>query len=303
MEVCRISPQRVESDDVAFRMAPRLNAAGRMAHANLALRLLTTDNPERALAIARTLDRLNSRRQSTEADITGQIRQQIAANPHLLDRQALLMAETEWHEGVLGIVAARLARDYCRPVVLLSRRGSVARGSARSIPGIDLYRLLTACEMHLDHFGGHAMAAGLSLPVDRIDAFAHQLQRHLAEHTLPENYRPRLQLDAEITLNQITPGLLDQLESLQPFGQATPEPLFMLRDIEVDSHRLVGGHHRQMVLKSRHPATTMRVPAIQFNVDPAHMPPARFTRLAFCLRWNRWNGSRRLQLVVQATDP
>ena len=303
MDVSRVAVNRVESDDVAFRLAPRLNAAGRVAHANLALRLLTTGNTRRATRIARTLDRLNTRRQDMETDIMGQIRQRIAAEPDILDRQALVMAENNWHEGVLGIVAARLTREHARPVILLARNGSQARGSARSIPGIDLYRLLASCETHLEHFGGHAMAAGLALPVDRLKAFEEELLVHLAQQTRPEDYRQRLTLDAEISFGRITPHLLDQLESLQPFGQATPEPLFLARDIEVDSHRVVGGHHRQMVLQSRTRTTPAGYHAIQFNIQPDQKPPTRYERLAFHLRWNRWNGSKRPQLMIVATDP
>jgi single-stranded-DNA-specific exonuclease len=303
MDVSRVDLHRVESDDVAFRLAPRLNAAGRVAHANLALRLLTTDNAHRAHRMAQTLDRLNARRQSMETNIADQIRQRIEARPEILDRQALVMAERNWHEGVLGIVAARLAREYCRPVILLAHDGSVARGSARSIPGIDLYRLLTACKTHLDHFGGHAMAAGLALPMQALPSFEEQLLANLAKQTRPEDFRPRLTLDAEIGLHQVTPNLLDQLESLQPFGQAMPEPLFMARDIDVHTHRVVGGHHRQMLLRSRNRIETAGLHAIQFNIDPEQNPPACFKRLAFHMRWNRWNGSRHPQLVVAATDP
>ncbi len=303
MDISRVAGDQVESDDVAFRLAPRLNAAGRLAHANLALRLLTTGNTRRATRMARTLDRLNTRRQDMETDIIDQIRRRIAAHPSILERQALVMAESNWHEGVLGIVAARLTREHARPVILLAHNGSQARGSARSIPGIDLYRLLASCETHLDHFGGHAMAAGLTLRVDRLKAFEEQLQAHLAEETRPEDYRQHLTLDAEISLNQITPHLLDQLESLQPFGQATPEPLFLARDIEVESHRVVGGHHRQMILRSRNQTTTADYHAIQFNIQPDQKPPTRYERLAFHLRWNRWNGSKRPQLMIVATDP
>jgi single-stranded-DNA-specific exonuclease len=213
------------------------------------------------------------------------------------------MAERNWHDGVLGIVAARLARVYYRPVILLSRQGALARGSARSIPGIDLHRILTACEAHLDHYGGHAMAAGLALPWEALQAFEKQLLQTLAEQTSPEDYRPRLALDAEIRLHEITPRLLDQLESLQPFGQAMPEPLFMVRDSLVESHRVVGGHHRQMVLRPRSRAETKPLQAIQFRIDPAQPPPHCFRRLAVHLRWNRWNGTQRPQLVIAAADP
>lgn len=303
MEICRIATDRVESDDVAFRLAPRLNAAGRMAHANLALRLLITRDPGRARRIARTLDRLNTRRQLTENTILDQIRACIADRPQLLERRALVMARSEWHEGVLGIVAARMARAYCRPVVLLCRNGRVARGSARSLPGIDLFRGLTACRDHLTHFGGHAMAAGLTLPVDQLPAFEEHLEAYLTQQTLAEDYRPRLVLDAEIEVNRIRPPLLDQLEALQPFGQALAEPLFLLRKVTVNTHRLVGGHHRQMVLSTAGPGAVPRVQAIQFNIDPEQPPPGSFDRLACHLRWNRWNDSRRPQLVVVATDP
>jgi len=302
MAASRIPSDRVASDDVAFRLAPRLNAAGRVAHASLALRLLTTDNPRHAERMARTLDRLNTRRQQMEAGIVDQIQHRIEGQPDLLDRQALILAEKDWHEGVLGIVAARLARQHTRPVILLTRSGSQVRGSARSVPGIDLYRLLASCETCLDHFGGHAMAAGLTLSVDRLADFEEQLLTNLAGQTQPEDFRKHLTLDAEITLDQISSHLLDQLESLQPFGQATPEPLFLARDVGVDTHRLVGGHHRQMVLQSRN-QTAAGYPAIQFNIDPSQDPPARFARLAFHARWNRWNGSKRPQLVVVATVP
>jgi single-stranded-DNA-specific exonuclease len=303
MDVSRVAPERLEAADVGFRLAPRLNAAGRMAHANLALRLLTTRSTRRAQRIARTLDRLNARRQQTERTIVDQIRQHLATQPELLENRALVMAGRDWHEGVLGIVAARLAHDYARPVVLLSHNGSLARGSARSIPGIDLYRLLAACQDHLTRFGGHAMAAGLSLPAKELAAFEQRLQRYLWEETQPEDYRPRLSLDAEIVLDQITPHLLDQLEALQPFGQAIPEPLFMLRDVTVDACEVVGDHHRRMILKSASSAHTARVRAIHFNVDACQAPPKRFDRLAGHLRWNRWNNTQTPQLVIVATDP
>jgi single-stranded-DNA-specific exonuclease len=302
MGVSRVAPNRVGSDDVAFRLAPRLNAAGRVAHANLALRLLTTDNTHRATRIARTLDRLNTRRQDLETDIIDQIHHRIEAEPGILDRQALVMADRNWHEGVLGIVAARLTRKHTRPVILLAHNGVQARGSARSIPGIDLYRLLVSCETHLERFGGHAMAAGLALHVDQLKPFEEKLLTQLAAKTQPEDYRQRLTIDAEIALDQITPRLLDQLESLQPFGQTTPEPLFLARNIDVDSHRLVGGHHRQMVLRSGNKAASAGHHAIQFNIQPEQKPPTRYKRLAFHLRWNRWNGSKRPQLMVAATD-
>lgn len=303
MNVSRVTANRVESDDIAFRLAPRLNAAGRVAHANLALRLLTTANKQRATRIARTLDRLNTRRQTMEATIIKQIHQRLEAEPDIMGRQALVLADPNWHEGVLGIVAARLTRAHTRPVILLAHKGSLARGSARSISGIDLYRLLTACAEHLEHFGGHAMAAGLTLRIDRLEAFEEQVLAHLAEQTGPEDYRQRLTIDAEILFRQITPHLLNQLESLQPFGQAIPEPVFIARDVEVDSHRVVGGHHRQMVLRSRHQGATTTLQAIQFNIQPEQEPPTRYNRLAFHLRWNRWNGSKRPQLMVAATEP
>lgn len=303
MEISRVDLHRVEPDDIAYRLAPRLNAAGRVAHANLALRLLTTQSPERARRIAQILNRLNARRQSIETDIMDQIRRTIDARPDLLDRQALVLAEKNWHAGVLGIVAARLAREHCRPVILLTREGSLAHGSGRSIPGIDLYRLLASCKAHLAHYGGHAMAAGLTLPWEAFRDFETRLLEALAEQTRPEDYLRRLAVDAEIALHQITPRLLNQLEALQPFGQAMPEPVFLGRDIRVASHRLVGGHHRQMVLRSHRRTESAGLQAIQFGIDPALNPPAYYKRLAFHLRWNRWNGNQRPQLVVVATDP
>jgi single-stranded-DNA-specific exonuclease len=303
MNISRVTAGSIESDDVAFRLAPRLNAAGRVAHANLALRLLTTRNHQRARRIARTLDRLNKRRQQMEQDIANQIRQRIETQPQLLERPALVMAADDWHEGVLGIVAARLSREYSRPAILLVRNGATLRGSARSIPGIDLYGMLTSCAVHLEHFGGHAMAAGLTLRRSQARAFEQDFLSRLAQTTRPEDYRPRITIDAAISLGQITPRLLDQLENLQPYGQAIPEPLFLLRNILVEQTKVVGGHHRQFTLRSKDPSPGKTVQAIQFNIDPAIEAPSRFNRLAVHLRWNRWNGSKRPQLMVVATDP
>ena len=303
MDISRVSPSRIEAEDIAFRLAPRLNAAGRVAHANLALRLLTTDSARRARRIARTLDRLNTRRRQMEAGIIDQVHLRIKSQPDILERRALVLTADSWHEGVLGIVAARLVREHGRPVILLTQSGSRFRGSARSIPGIDLHRLLKTCCHHLEHFGGHAMAAGLTLKADQFEAFEAELMMVLKEKTGPEDYRRRLTLDAEISLDQIRPDLIDQLERLQPFGQATPEPLFAIREVTVASHRVVGGHHRQMVLKPDGHNGKSGYQAIQFNIDPDQPPPARYARMAVHLRWNRWNGSKRLQLMVTATDP
>jgi single-stranded-DNA-specific exonuclease len=147
------------------------------------------------------------------------------------------------------------------------------------------------------------MAAGLTLPWEHLEAFEQQVLTSLAEKTRPEDYDRRRSVDAEIALHQITPRLLDQLESLQPFGQAAPEPLFLARDIKVSSHRIVGGHHRQMVLRAHTMGDGKAYQAIQFNIPPQETPAPRFRLLAFHLRWNRWKGSKRPQLVVVGAEP
>jgi len=289
--------ERVDtSDDIAFRLAPRLNAPGRIEHAEAAIRLLTSADRNTADSLAELLDRLNVQRQKTEKDILAEIERNFTLHPNLLNKPAWVMSDPGWHEGVLGIVAARLVEKYLRPVVLISTIDGVGKGSARSVPGFDLYEGLRSCAHILTSFGGHSAAAGLRIDPGRIDPFTKAFEKTVLKHLIPDESGSRDVVDCIIDLNKVTPELLDALETLQPFGLGNPEPLFMARKVWIRSQRVVGQNHRQMHL---HQHGTRTIPAIQFNIDTALPADDAFETITFHLRWNRWNGKKTAQMIIR----
>jgi len=287
-----------DADDIAFRLAPRLNAAGRLDHAKMAVDLLTTDSRDSAVKIADALNELNTTRQITERKMLADIDEYITNHPELLEKSTIVLSHPAWHEGILGIAAARVVEQHLRPVVLISTRNGVGKGSARSIPGFDIHQTLNACERMIERFGGHPMAAGLTIREDNIERFQHEFDVVVRKLGDVHQYRPMLTIDYDLTFNQITPRLLDELELLSPFGSGNPEPLFRSRDIHIVSHRIVGKNHRQMTLRQTADPENKRIKAIQFNIDPKIDPPAIFETMVFHLRWNRWNGNKTVQIIV-----
>jgi single-stranded-DNA-specific exonuclease len=302
MAVSRIDARHIEADDIAFRLAPRINAAGRMAHADLAVDLLTTEDPDQARHLARRLDELNRQRQTTEQDIVERIIARLERKPGLLERPAILMLGAGWHEGVLGIAAARLMRRYGQPVILLAGNGDTARGSGRSVPGVDIFALLQQCADLLEAYGGHAMAVGMTIAVERWEAFCQRFWQILDSRSETVSKGPRLAIDMELTLDDVDRALFDTLALLKPFGEKVPEPVFMAREVEIVSQQMVGGRHRRMRLRSCGANARRIVPAIQFNVREDRALPRRLQRIAFHVRRHTWNGADGHQLHVIATQ-
>ncbi|MEW6672091.1 MAG: single-stranded-DNA-specific exonuclease RecJ [Thermodesulfobacteriota bacterium] len=292
-------PKTVDTQDIAFRLAPRLNAAGRLDHAAAAVELLTTRSPETAGRIAVKLNALNRQRQGVEQAMLADISAMLADRPDLLGNRSLVLAHSGWHEGVLGIVASRLLEMYFRPVVLISVKDGIARGSARSIPGFDMFKGLTACRAFLKNFGGHTQAAGLSLAVEMIEPFRRHFEKTVLEATLPDDFSPTLTIDCKLDFKDINAALLDELSSLEPYGSGNPEPLFTAENITVVSASIVGKYHRRMLLGQPGADTCSSFNAIQFNIDPSGPAPQRLERIAFRLRWNHWNGKKTLQLIIE----
>jgi single-stranded-DNA-specific exonuclease len=295
------NPDSVDAQDIAFRLAPRLNAAGRLEHAAAAVELLTTRDPEAARQIAAKLNELNKKRQALEQKMLADISLMLAEQPDLLQNRSLVLAHSGWHEGVLGIVASRLQETYFRPVVLISYKDGLAKGSARSIPGFDMFKGLTSCSAFLKNFGGHTQAAGLSLLVEMIEPFRRHFEKTVIEDTVPDDFSPTLTIDCKLDFKDITSALLDELVSLEPFGSGNTEPLFTAENIKVLSASVVGKNHRRMLLGQPGSDSRSSFNAIHFNIDPDKPVPKRLERIAFRLRWNNWNGKKTPQLIIVET--
>jgi single-stranded-DNA-specific exonuclease len=293
---CRLSCRDVDAEDLAFKVIPRLNAAGRMDHALPAARLLLTENRETAKVIADSLDEMNNRRKDTERQILQQIRHYLKEHPQELNCRALVLSQEGWHEGVLGIVASRLVERHYRPVVLISTREGIGKGSARSILGFNLYRGLTACADQLENFGGHAMAAGLGIRTENISTFKAAFEQAVASAGADINPVQEIRIDCVLDFEQITEQLIDDIDALQPFGSGNTEPLFMAGDVQIKQSKIVGDRHRRLLLTQSGAGRSF--PAIQFNIDPNQALPKRLKKIAFHLQWNRWNGGKSAQMVI-----
>ncbi|UCH19484.1 MAG: single-stranded-DNA-specific exonuclease RecJ [Deltaproteobacteria bacterium] len=298
IEASRINEAAVTTENIAFRIVPRLNAAGRLGHAKAALDLLTAKDPAVADEIAQYLDELNNVRKETETEILTEIRQYLAKNPQEAGKSAIVLAHDNWHEGVLGIVASRLVDHYYRPVVVVSIREDLGKGSARSIPGFDIYEGLSRCSCFLEAFGGHSMAAGLKIKKENIEKFKEIFEALVKNSFGPETIAPELLIDCELQFNDISEQLLDEIEKLRPFGAANPNPVFMARNIAVKSSQVVGENHRRMFLYQPSSGTRKHFSAIHFNSVADAPLPESFDKIAFQLNWNYWNDQKYPQLVI-----
>jgi len=298
-ETSGIRNDTLDAEDIAFRLAPRLNAAGRMDHAAWAVELLTTQDAGHAATTAQTLNQLNQKRQQLEKGTLAEIEEYLAINPSLLRQRSLVLSQDGWHAGLLGIVASRIMGRYYRPVILIATEDGVGKGSARSIPGINLYEALAECRQYLETFGGHSMAAGLKIRQENIAAFQNAFESSIQNRSKSEDLVPTLNIDGEMDFATISAGLIDELESLMPYGAGNPEPIFVSSDVRVISSKIVGKNHRRMVLRQSSGPNTPSFQAIHFNVDDRSAQEINFTKVAFKLRWNRWNGKKTAQIVVE----
>ncbi len=214
------------SEDIAFRVGPRLNAAGRLDTAMLALSLFEERDPARAAEVARELSSRNAERQALERRVVAQARERIGPAP---DDALLVEVDAEWHRGVLGIAASRLAREYHRPVLLFGMEGGRVSGSGRSIPGVSLHGILKELSARFTDFGGHDQAVGGSLPAEGFDAFRADARALFRERVPPELLIPRLEADAELPLEAVGESLVRELARLEPHGSGNPRPVFFAR--------------------------------------------------------------------------
>jgi single-stranded-DNA-specific exonuclease len=287
----------VSTSAVGFRLAPRLNAGGRLADATRAVELLTTEDGARAEELAAELDQENRARQTIEQEILQEALFQVERDGYLAERRSIVLASSDWHPGVIGIVAARLVDRFYRPTVLLAvdAESGVARGSGRSIRGLNLYEALKACRHLVEGFGGHRMAAGLSIRQEQIPAFAEHFEAAVRAATRAEDFTPETTVDAELSFAEIGDHLVQDLAQLEPHGPGNPEPVFLARNVTVVSHRIVGENHLKLYLRHGDRALS----AIGFGMAELPLEDGAALDILFSPELNEWNGSTSLQLRLR----
>lgn len=236
--------------NIAFALAPRINAAGRMGNAALALRLLITDNVDEARTVAKELCELNKTRQQTEQEITKLIENKIDENPSVLNEPIIIVSGENFHSGVIGIVCSRLVEKYSKPAIVISVENGEAKGSGRSVKGFSLYKAICSCKDMLGKFGGHDMAAGFMLNADRIDDFKKAVFEYCANNC--EGMKlPELRVDAYIDFADVSQQAINELSALAPFGCANEEPIFAVKDAEITAIALMGERHCKITFKQK----------------------------------------------------
>jgi single-stranded-DNA-specific exonuclease len=296
MEVAAVRPP-IASEDIGFRLGPRLNAAGRLHTAEIALRLLLTQDETEATELAQLLDAQNRERQSVEKEIFAAAEKRIAEEFDPATHAAIVVGARDWHPGVLGIVASRIARKYHRPTIIVGfDADGVGKGSGRSIEGFSLVEALSRVSDLLEKFGGHEMAAGLTINENNFAAFVESFRRVAREMLSDDHLQARLQIDHELAFSELNLELLRWHEMLQPFGSGNPQPLFVAREVEPTVEPKIL-HEKHLVLRLRQRGHFQR--AIFFDGATEPLPPAPWD-IAFQLKPDEYEGVTRLQLQVQA---
>jgi single-stranded-DNA-specific exonuclease len=301
MRVAGVDPAAADAGAVGFRLAPRINAAGRLGHPRAALELLLTEEREEAHRLASELERLNRDRQAVEERIRREAIAAIEAWPEAWKRRrGYVVAGEDWHEGVIGIVASRLVERYHRPVVLIAGTDDAWKGSGRSIPAFDLHGALGACAEHLERFGGHRAAAGLSIRPEAVEAFAAAFAEQAAGVLAEEDLRPLTEIDA--VLPPRTPLTLDlcaELERLAPFGLENPSVTLLAGDCElVDPSQVGEGKHLRFRVRQQGRDAGSAIAFGQGGQLDRLRREQRYD-VAFRLQENRWNGTVAPQLLVR----
>jgi single-stranded-DNA-specific exonuclease len=291
-EVAGLNGRTVTFRDLCFRLAPRLNAAGRLGQALGALQLLLAADLGQARSQARILNELNRRRQSLEGEVLSQALGLIRTEK-LDQRPVMVLGREGWHPGVLGIVAARLAEEFHRPVALVSLKEGLGKGSARSIEGFHLFQGLKACHQHLLKFGGHEAAAGFSLTEESLPALQEALGEAFLIQQGETRLRPTLKVDAAVALAELDQGFFQHLERLRPFGPGNPEPVFICETVECLTSRVVGERHLRVQVSQGE----VVMEAIAFDQAPFH-PLSGPLEMAFSTRFSSFMGQMTPELQL-----
>jgi len=281
--------------NLVFMIAPRVNAAGRMDDARKAVQMFVAPNYEEALHYAQMLHSDNTDRKEADITITREALALIAGNEEWANRKSTVLFQEHWHKGVVGIVASRLIEHYHRPTIILTRSGEYAAGSARSVPGFNLYEAVHACREHLLGYGGHFAAAGMTLEIDKVDAFRNKFEEVIAA-TMPDHLTtPEILIDSEISFKDITPAFYNIITQMEPFGPENVRPSFVVRRA-TDSgfSKIVKEEHLRFSVRQNGVTLT----GIGFGMANKYPLLSKNVDIVFKIDENEWNGQKSLQMKV-----
>jgi single-stranded-DNA-specific exonuclease len=299
MAECGCAPETVNAMSIGFMLAPRINAAGRMEKIELATELFLTDDEDRAAELAKALCDLNRQRQTVESEIYEQVTASLALEA---PPAAIVLKGETWHQGVVGIVASRIAEEYHCPTFLICMDGDHGKASSRSYGGFNLFAALTELSPLLESYGGHELAAGFTIHRDRIDDFRREITRYAKEFFAQTDTRTELDVDCAVMPEVLTVAGIDSLKTLEPCGNGCPKPMLMMEKLQVERITMVGGgRHMRLRLRCGHYGFN----AIYFSATPqtASVEPGDLVDVAFQPHVNEFRGERSVQMNVQDIRP
>ena len=294
MAECGCAPETVSASSIGFMLAPRINAAGRMGQIDLAVELFLTDDPDKAAEAARGLCELNRQRQAVESEI---YRQAVSMLPMGKPPEAIVLADESWHQGVVGIVASRIAEEYACPTFLICLDGEHGKASSRSHGGFNLFASLSALSPLLESYGGHELAAGFTISRANIPEFRRQICALAAQYYTDDVPRTVLNVDCAVSPELLTLHNVDSLQMLEPCGNGCPKPVLMMKNLTIDRISMVGGgRHMRLRLCSGHTYLN----AIYFSANPqtVSIQPGDLVDVAFTPQVNEFRGTRTVQMNV-----
>lgn len=298
INVAGLKDRKITAGHIGYTLAPRLNAAGRVAHATRAVELLTTPSQEEAYEIAEELQETNLERQALERDIHEMARQDVLKQGPDAD-YVVVVGGQDWHPGVIGIVASRLVEEFYKPTLVISIKDGIGKGSCRSIDNCNIYEALQSAEDLLIQFGGHQAAAGFSIKEDKIPALRERLAQYCKEHLAETDYLPIVDIDSQVAIDDIDVPLIEEIETLEPYGMANPTPVLALEEATISDLFLMGQQKKHAkVLLEREDST---IDAIAWNRPDLHASffPGDRVKVAFTVQKNEWNGHVSPQLMIQ----
>ena len=298
-EISGVDGSGISSSDLAFKLAPRLNAPGRMGDSVTGLRALTTGRESVAEEAVKELHRMNVLRQAAEGEILEEIEKTVLPEMDLNNRRTMVLAKEGWHKGVLGIVASRLLERYYRPALVLTIQDGMATGSGRSVDGFNLHSAMTGLIDLFEKFGGHCHAAGCTLKASNIGELAMGLEK-IAQRVMDrEDLIPSVMVDMELPLADLTVDTVKQIRSLAPFGAGNPEPLFYAESVKVIHSRVVGDRHLKILVRQGEAV----MEAIGFGFGDRHPLEGRTINMIFSPEIDRWKGRTKTRLRIDDFEP
>jgi len=300
LDVCGIGRQTLVAEDVGFKVGPRINAAGRIAGARIAVDVLLAATPERARELAVQLDELNTERKRIEADVLAEALRCAEPLRDVEHHPILVVAGQGWHQGVVGIVAARLAERFARPALVIGLDGETGRGSARSVPDFSVLEVLHGGAAHMLRYGGHAQAAGCEVRADAVDdlreALCERARELLGDGGFPE---ARTLVDYELPLGQMTPELMRHIDRLEPFGERNEKPVLLSSSLRLaEEPRVVGATGAHLMFRVRSGETCLKAVAFGMGSRRGELRMGADLRLVYTPRWNTFRGETKLELHV-----